>query len=290
MANMRAIRTRIKSLESTQQMTKSMKMVAASKLRRTQNLYGTLKPFADTCCDILTSVMDGAACDENPFLQVRSERKKVCYVLFVGNRGLCGAYNQSILRYMTQILQQETRECCLVVCGRWGKEAILKLGVPVEHWFNELSDTPDADAGRELSAYLKQLYLSEQVDEVVLVYQEYISALTQTPGQKMLLPASVSQGDLQRRQEYLYEPDKKSVLDQLVELYLDHTVYIAMLEAKTSEHSARMTAMTSASDNADELIVELHLELNHARQAAITTEIAEISGGAATLAGSAHES
>ena len=114
-----------------------------------------------------------------------------------------------------------------------------------------------------MSAYLKQLYLSEQVDEVVLVYQEYISALTQTPGQKMLLPASVSQGDLQRRQEYLYEPDKKSVLDQLVELYLDHTVYIAMLEAKTSEHSARMTAMTSASDNADELIVELHLELNH---------------------------
>lgn len=290
MANMRAIRTRIKSLESTQQMTKSMKMVAASKLRRTQNLYGKLKPFADTCREILTGAMDGGANDENPFLQVRPERNRVCYVLFVGNRGLCGAYNQSILRYLTQIIQQETRECFLVVCGRWGREAILRTGVPVERWFSEMSDTPDVAAGRELTAYLKQLYLSGQADEIVLVYQKFISALSQTPGHDLLLPAEVRQDDSAGKREYLYEPDQKSVVDQLVELYLDHAVYIAMLEAKTSEHSARMTAMTSASDNADDLIVDLHLELNHARQAAITTEIAEISGGAAMFENRANES
>lgn len=282
MANMRAIRTRIKSLESTQQMTKSMKMVAASKLRRTQGLYGRLKPFADSCGEILKNVvMSGAACEENPFLAVRSERKKICYVLFVGNRGLCGSYNQAVLRYLTDLLDRESRECFLVVCGRWGRESILKTGVPVERWFDQMSDTPDAAAGRELSAYLKELYLSGRADEIVLVHQKYTSALVQTPGRETLLPASVPQDGPSAVREYLYEPDRKSVLDQLVELYLDHAVYVAMLEAKTSEHSARMTAMTSASDNADELIGDLHLQLNHARQAAITTEIAEISGGAA---------
>lgn len=289
MANMRELRMRVKSLKSTQQMTKSMKMVAASKLRRTQISYGRLKPFADHCYDVLKGVMSSSASEENPFLQVCLNRKKVCYVLFVGNRGLCGAYNQAVLRYLTEALKQETRPCFLVVCGRWGREAILKTGVPVERWFEQMSDTPDLASGQELSSYLKKLYLSGQADEIVLVYQKYVSALVQEPGMERLLPAVVPQESPSGEREYLFEPDRNSVVEHLVEMYLDHTVYFAMLEAKTSEHSARMTAMTAASDNADELIADLRLKMNHARQAAITTEIAEISGGAAMFEKSAGE-
>ena len=281
MANMRELRMRVKSLESTQQMTKSMKMVAASKLRRTQVSYGTMKSFAEGCSEVLKDIMSGSAGEENPFMQVRPDRKRVCYVLFVGNRGLCGAYNQSVLRFLADALKQENRECFLVVCGRWGREAILKTGVPVERWFDQMSDTPDHTAAQELSGYLKELYLSRKADEIHLVYQRYVSALVQNPGMEQFLPATVPQGMESGSREYLFEPDQSSVVARFVELYLDHTVYFAMLEAKSSEHSARMTAMTSASDNADELIAALRLEMNHVRQAAITTEIAEISGGSA---------
>lgn len=281
MANMRELRMRVKSLESTQQMTKSMKMVAASKLRRTQISYGRVKSFANRCSEILDEIMSGSACEENPYVQVRPDRKRVCYVLFVGNRGLCGAYNQTILRFLSDALKKENRECFLVVCGRWGREAILKIGVPVERWFDQMSDTPDAAAAQELSGYLKELYLSGQADEIHLVYQKYVSALVQNPGMECLLPATVPQGTSHGGREYLFEPDQSSVVARFLELYLDHTVHFAMLEAKSSEHSARMTAMTAASDNADELIADLRLEMNHVRQAAITTEIAEISGGAA---------
>ena len=281
MANMRELRMRVKSLETTQQITKSMKMVSAAKLRRTQGAYARLKPFADRCCELLEAVMSGPEGKEHPFLQARPERKKVCYVLFVGNRGLCGSYNLAVLRCLMDALKQESRECFLVVCGRWGREAVLKTGVPVERWFDQVSDTPDPASGRELSGYLKELYLSGRTDEIVLVYQKYVSALVQSPGMVRLLPAALPRETAAGRREYLFEPDRDSVLERLVEMYLDHTVYFAMLEAKTSEHSARMTAMTSASDNADDLIEQLHLRMNHARQAAITTEIAEISGGAA---------
>lgn len=284
MASIRILRMRIKSLKSTQQMTRSMKMVAAANLRKTQNLYGKAKPLADSCEEILRTVAaSGTSVEVNPFLVKRAERKRVCYVLFVGNRGLCGAYNQAILRYLTGILGAEKRDSVLVVCGRWGRDAILKIGIPVERWFHQISDAPDVTSGRELSSFLKQMYLSGQADEVVLVYQKYTSALVQTPGHEVLLPASVLRGRSNLVQEYIYEPNQGNVLERLVELYLDSRVYGVLVEAKTGEHAARMTAMTSATDNADELIGDLRLQLNHARQAAITTEIAEISGGAAVF-------
>ena len=282
MANMRALRTRIKSLESTQQVTKSMKMVSAAKLRRTQNLYGKLNAFAEKSDEILRNV----ACDEgartHPFLIPRAAQKRVCYVLFVGSRGLCGTYNQAALRFLTELAAQDSRESFLVVCGHWGREAILKTGIRVEHWFDQLGDAPDAEMARNVSGYLKELYLSRRADEITMVYQHYHSVLLQTPVKKKLLPIELEHKE-KSEIEYLFEPDRESVVNRLVHLYIDNTVYAILLEAKTSEHAARMTAMTSASDNADELITELRLKLNHARQAAITTEIAEISGGAAVL-------
>ena len=283
MDNMRAIRMRIKSLQSTQQVTKSMKMVSAAKLRRTQNAYGNLKAFAETSNTILSEVACDVDTKKYPLLASHPEQKRVGYVLFVGNRGLCGIYHQAVLRFLSELTEQETRECFLVVCGRWGKEAIERIGVPVERWFEEIDDIPTADQAHEITGFLKELYLSGKADEIILVYQQYESVLLQTPARKTLLPVSIEMDDCGYKQEYIFEPKKDRVLKQLFNLYIENTVYAALLEAKVGEHAARMTAMTSASDNADDLIGTLGLKLNHARQATITTEIAEISGGAAVL-------
>ena len=279
MANLRKIHTRIKSVQSTQQITKSMKMVAASKLRRTQAAFGDLRTFADKSGEILSRV--GAGAEDNPYLTPHAEREKLCYVLIVGNRGLCGTYNTALLRYLDDSAKKDGREAFLVVAGRWGKDMIQTLGIPVRRSF-EVSDTPTSAEAQALSAYLRELYRDGEADEIVLVYQQFRSVLSQNPGSRTLLPLPPREGAAAAA-DVIFEPDRKTLLDTLVDMYLDNTVHAALLEARTGEHSSRMTAMTSASDNTEELIAELTLELNHARQSAITTEISEIVGGAAAL-------
>ena len=282
MANLRAIRNRIKSVENTRQITKSMKMVAASKLRRTQAAFGAQREFARRCETILADVTAGVQDLRNPLLRPHPEVRTVCYVLVVGNRGLCGAYNQSLLRYMEELVRQDGRDGFLVVCGRWGKDLLPDIGIPIRRSFDAISDTPAAAEAREVAAYLRQLYLDGEADEIRLVYQHYKSVLQQNPGQEPLLPIQRPEkgGEGSR---YLFEPDRDSLLDKLLDMYIDNTIHSVLLEARTGEHSARMTAMTAAADNTEELIHELTLELNHARQSAITTEISEIVGGAAAL-------
>ena len=276
MANLRAIRLRIKSVESTRQITKSMKMVAAAKLRKTQNAFGRLRDFAEKSERMLCAAAAGKAGEKNPFLRPHDEAKRVCYVLIVGNRGLCGTYNHSLLRHLETLRQEESRETLLYSVGRWGRDLI----GPVDGHF-EISDTPTAEEAAGLTETLKELYRSGEADEIVLVYQQFRSVLQQSPAAKTLLPLSLPESGEEKA--CIVEPDAETVRDRLVELYLETTVHEILLEARTGEHAARMTAMTSASDNTEELIQELTLELNHARQAAITTEISEIVGGAAAI-------
>ena len=274
MANLRAIRMRIKSVESTRQITKSMKMVAAAKLRKTQSASNRLQVFADRAEQLLQSLGGGAG--ENPLCRPHEENRKVCYVLLLGNRGLCGTYNHSLLRFFEELRAGEERESRLLVLGRWGRDLI-----PDAEERLELSDAPTASEAEELTGKLKKLYTEGEADEIVLVYQRFKSVLQQSPGTRTLLPLKLPEGG--EKGDVICEPDEKAVLDRLVELVLENMVHSVLLEGRTGEHAARMTAMTSASDNTDELIEELTLELNHARQAAITTEISEIVGGAAAL-------
>ena len=197
-------------------------------------------------------------------------------MLIVGNRGLCGTYNHSLLRYFEELRAREERESLLYVVGRWGRDLIRDA----DRRF-EIGDSPDAREAQELTEELKKLYTEEGADEIVLVYQQFKSVLQQSPAAKTLLPLTLPEGA--RERDVIYEPDAETVLDRLTELYLQTQVQAALLEGRTGEHAARMTAMTSAADNTEELIGELTLELNHARQAAITTEISEIVGGAAAL-------
>ena len=208
-------------------------------------------------------------------------------MLIVGNRGLCGTYNTALLRYLEDRQKKDGREAFLVVAGRWGKDMIPTVGIPIRRSF-EISDTPSSAEARELTDYLRQLYRGGEADEIVLVFEQFKSVLSQTPGCETLLPLTPPEGGVIDSSNMIFEPDRDSLLDALVEMYLDNSVHAALLEARTGEHSARMTAMTSASDNTEELIGELTLELNHARQAAITTEISEIVGGASALSSKQH--
>lgn len=283
MANMRAIRTRIRSVKNTQQITKAMKMVAVSKLRKTQAGMEAMRPFAEKSQEVLNTLLSGDKTLENRFITPRKEVKKVCYVLFVGNRGLCGVYNNAVFHFAQELIGNDGRECELIVVGRWGKDVIAKSGIKIARSFAEFSDTPNGDEALVLSDYLKELYLSGEADEVHLIYQRYISALKQVPTVKRLLPAEPDTQEKAGGRQFIFMPDKAGVLESVIQLYINNKVLSVMLESKCGEHTARMTAMTAAADSTKTLISELGLKLNRARQAAITTEISEIVGGASAL-------
>ena len=282
MANMRAIRSRIKSVQNTQQITKTMKMVAAANLRRTQTGMSAMRTFAAETQQLMDALLAGGAQYPNPLLERREDVKNVCYVLFVGNRGLCGMYNHANLRFLQQLCREETRPCSVVVYGRWGRDVIAQSGLNVIETFQEVSDTPTMNDALQLADYLKRMYLSGEADEIHLIYQHFRSVLSQNPTDLQLLPAA-PEAKGESMHDYIFEPDEATILENVLQLYVNNTVLSVLLEAKTGEHAARMTAMSTATDSTRELIAALQLHLNRARQAAITTEISEIVGGANAL-------
>lgn len=280
MPNIYAIKARIKSVESTRQVTKSMKMVSTAKLRRTQYTMNRVQPFAEHCRRILECLCSGGLETEQALMQARTEIKRVCYVLVVGNRGLCGSYNSDILRYMKELAKREEKEFFTVVCGHWGEDVIAQEGLNVKRRFPDLSDTPDRGESGRISDYLKELYRSGQADKIVLVYQRH-KGMGQEAVNEQLLPVVPLKGVKAR--DYIFEPDRESLLERVADLYVDNVVYEALLQARTGEHFARMTAMTTATDNTDEIIRKLTQEMNTQRQAQITTQISEVIGGANAL-------
>ena len=280
MPNIYAIKARIKSVESTRQVTKSMKMVSTAKLRRTQYTMNRVQPFAEHCRRILECLCSGGLETEQALMQARTEIKRVCYVLVVGNRGLCGSYNSDILRYMKELAKREEKEFFTVVCGHWGEDVIAQEGLNVKRRFPELSDTPDRGESGRISDYLKELYRSGQADKIVLVYQRH-KGMGQEAVNEHLLPVVPLRGVKAR--DYIFEPDRESLLERVADLYVENVVYEALLQARTGEHFARMTAMTTATDNTDEIIRKLTQEMNTQRQAQITTQISEVIGGANAL-------
>ena len=280
MANIYAIKARIKGVESTQKITRTMKLVSTSKLHQTQGQLYRLGSFADKCSQSLNLVLASAQGEDCPLLQSR-EVKRVCYVLFVGNRGLCGAYNTDVLRYLKNRLRQEEAAYFTLLCGRWSGEHRTDPELRVRRCFDEISDVPRPEEGRALADYLRELYLGGEADRIVLVYQRR-EALGQKPCSFQLLPLTRKEGE-SRGGDCIFEPARQTLMDTLSRMYVENSLMKALLEAKVSEHFARMTAMTNATDNAEELMKELSLSLNRTRQAKITTEISEVVGGANAL-------
>ncbi|MHB9093857.1 MAG: ATP synthase F1 subunit gamma [Eubacteriales bacterium] len=281
MASARDLRRRIKSIKSTQQITKAMKMVAAAKLRKAQERVIAARPFAGKIQEVLARLTSANSGVSHPLLQVR-EPKNLCYVLISADRGLCGGYNANVLRMNAVLLHSKPGS--LVTIGRKGRDFFRRRGFDIKSEFVGLGEDISFGVAKEIGQTLVDYYVKGIFDEIYLVYTEFKSAMTQKPTTVKLLPVEQPKESGKVTQiDYIYEPNPEELLAELLPRYIDTTIYRALLESKASEQGARMTAMGSATDNASEMIDKYTLALNRARQAAITKEISEIVGGANAL-------
>ena len=287
MPSLKDIRKRIASVKSTQKITRAMNMVAAAKLKRAQTRILELRPYAHKTHEVLSSVAARAGAEEIHPLLARREPKQVMLVVLTSDRGLCGGFNSNINRLAERTLRRsDLGHVSLSICGRKGRDYFRRRGADVRHEFMGVFERLDWDQAAEIARVIVDEYGKRELDAVHLVYNEFKSAISQKVVAEALLPISPlpSSGDL-APVDFLYEPSKRALLDRLLPMYVETEVYRALLESVASEHGARMTAMDSATKNANEMIDDLTLSYNRARQAAITKELMEIIGGAEALKG-----
>ena len=287
-AGVREFKRRIRSVKNTQQITKAMEMVAAAKLRRAQESAEASRPYTETLQGTLARLAAVSFDVRHPLLDKREDVRKIGYVIVTADRGLCGAYNTNIIRTVDQSIQEDDRnlETGIIAVGRKARDFYRKRG-GVDAEFVNLGDNVSYADAREVAQYVMNAYENGEVDEVYLVYARFVNALRQIPTVTQLLPLETPEEDTSSEStrviDYLYEPSAEEILLTLLPKYVGSQIYHAMLEGKASEHGARMTAMGNATENAGEIIDNLELAMNKARQAAITDEILDIVGGAEAL-------
>lgn len=288
MAGAKEIRSKIASIKNTQKITRAMEMVAASKMRKTQERMRASKPYASKIYDVVKHIARAASEYRHPFMVTR-EIKRIGVIVVTSDRGLCGGLNSNLLRETISNIREwhtQGHEVSLCVLGRKGQAFFRRVGGNVIASVDQLGDTPGiADLIGAVKVMLDAFYQGE-IDALHIVYNEFVNTMTQTPRVKQLLPLPKAEEDsksLGHHWDYIYEPDAKELLDALLERYIELQVYQAVVENIACEQAAKMIAMKSATDNAGDLIKEFQLAYNKARQAAITQELAEIVGGAAAL-------
>jgi F-type H+-transporting ATPase subunit gamma len=286
-AGVREFKRRIRSVKNTQQITKAMKAVSASKLRRAQEKAEASRPYTETLNGTLARLSGLSVDVEHPLLKKRAEVTKVGYIVVTADRGLCGGYNTNIIRAATDAINADERKPVkgIIAVGRKGRDFFRKRG-GLEAEFVNLGDKISYADAREISQYVTNAYENEEFDEIYLVYARFVNALRQVPTVVKLLPIEAPENAASEDKinvEYIYEPSAEEILVNLLPRYVGSQIFHAMLEGKASEHGARMTAMGNASENAGEIIDNLTLKMNKVRQAAITDEILDIVGGAEAL-------
>ena len=287
MAILRDIRKRISATGKTQKITRAMKLVAAARFARAQQAIAAARPYAEKLQEVLGSVAAGVDADAHPLLAPRAAVKKVDLVVFTSDRGLCGAYNTNINKYAEALLRErgpELEEIRVIPVGRKVGEYFRRRKVMLEEGWTLLGTIRPEHATR-IAGALMERYLSGESDEVVLVYSEFVSVLTQRPRHEALLPLAPLAPDAEggATTTYEVEPDAASLLGLLVPRAVEFAIYRALLENQAGEHGSRMTAMDNATNNTEELIRTLTIDLNKARQASITAELVEIVSGAEAL-------
>lgn len=289
MPSLKAVRTRIASVKSTQKITRAMKLVAAAKLRRAQDAIIAARPYAHALAEAVAQVSARAGNDAHPMLRQRQGRR-IALVTVTSDRGLCGGFNTNISRAAQRFADEKLRsgtadEVRLEIVGRKGRDYFRRRRAKVTHEFAGVVADTALDRAKELALTVSDEFVSGRVDGVFLAYNEFKSAISQRVIIEPLLPiAPISLGDVGQI-DFLYEPGKAELLDQLLPMYVESQIHRAFLESIASEFGARMTAMESATKNASEMIDRLTLQYNRARQAAITKELMEIVGGAEALKG-----
>ena len=287
MPSLKDIRKRITSVKSTQKITKAMKMVAAAKLRKAQENITKARPYAIKLHEMISELAMRADAEDHPLLAVREPRRVMLLVL-TSDRGLCGGFNTNILRALQQYKADNAdkyEEMRIAVVGRKGRDYLKFRDVPIDRYFPGLDVETALDRAKEMTEVIIEDFLDESLDMVYLFYNEFKSAMTQNITVEQLLP--IVPLDLDEAEgsniDFTYEPSKVKILETIMPMYVDVVVYRATLESTASEFGARMTAMENATNNASDMISSLTLEFNKARQAAITTELLDIVGGAEAL-------
>lgn len=267
------------------QITKAMEMVSASKLNKAELNAKSFVPYSDKIQEVVADIAGTSTNPDHPMLKKR-EVKKTGYVVITSDRGLAGAYNSSVLRKLHNAIKerhQSTDEYAIIVFGRVGFEFFKNRKIPIAKSTLGLADQPNFNDIKKLTSETVQMYIDEEIDELNIYYNHYVSAISQEVTSKKLLPITNLHEGSSGRASYEYEPEEDKILEVLLPQYAESLIYGALLDGKASEHASRMTAMRSATDNANEIIDDLTLSYNRARQAAITQEITEIIGGVAAL-------
>lgn len=289
MANLKEIRNRISSVSSTMQITSAMKMVSAAKLKRSQDAITRLRPYASKLRYILENVSGTLDLSENSFT-VQRELNKVIVVAITSNRGLCGGFNNNVIKRVNSLIKDEfaSSKVSVLCLGKKIKDVIKKTDYYLS---NELLSAHEDIVGAlsfertaEISRELMRIFEAKEVDQIVLVYNRFVKAVTQSVEVEGYLPLKAPEKLTDHApKDYLFEPEKAEIIAELIPKSLNTQLFKALLDSVAAEHAARMTAMHKATDNASELKKALKLSYNKARQAAITNEILEIVGGAEAL-------
>jgi len=308
MATQKDVKTRINSVKNIRKITRAMEMVAAARLRRAEQRIDALRPYAQSIRKVTKQVADAAGpnAERVPLLHQREETKRIGILLVTGDRGLAGSFNSQIIRAglnLKRELRAEGSEVSFLAVGRRGNSTLSFRGEEVVQSFTGFTDRPSFADARKIGELLSSSYVDADLDRVELIYNRYVSPLTQYVRRQTLLPlqeaavfgeglpepdkpVSEDLAEAQARSDWLYEPDPEEALSLLFGEYVDLSVFRALLESAASEHGARMTAMRSAAENAGDMIDRLTLEMNRVRQAEITQEILEVVGGAEALSSS----
>jgi len=295
MASLRAIRTRIKSVRNTQKITKAMKLVSAAKLRRAQDAVVRTRPYAQALEELLASLAGARAAAEappHPLMEARENPKRIEVVLLTSDRGLCGGFNSNIIRRAQRFLVEEGDRYDSIqfsTIGRRGRDFARKRGIETRQDYVGFFGRLRFQMAKQVADDLIVEFRERKLDAVHLLYNQFKSAMTQNITFKQLLPIVAPPAEAKEgaggfiTPEHLYEPSRPQLLEHLIPRQLALQVWRALLESEASEHGARMTAMDSATKNANEMIGRLSLEYNRARQASITKELMEIVSGAEAL-------
>ena len=290
MATLRDIKRKIDAVKKTQQITRAMNMVAASKLRTTQQQLDQFIPYATQLTEIMNRVAAGVEPEGFPLLMAHEEVVKVELISLTADRGLCGAFNTNLIAAADKFIQekeQEGLELSLTQLGRKGRDYFRRRKRPVRVFHEGMLNNPNYGDASALGQEVIDLFLSHEVDEVYVCYAEFINIVTQRPVIKKLLPIAPEtmeeEGQEQELLEYIFEPSREGVLNDLLPNYIKLQLLEAFFQTAVSEHAARMAAMDNAVNNCKEMVRDLTLVYNKARQAAITAELMDIVGGVEAL-------
>ncbi|HBI27829.1 MAG: ATP synthase F1 subunit gamma [Syntrophaceticus sp.] len=285
----REIKRRIRSIQNTEQITKAMQMVAAARLRRAEERVVSARPYSEKIDELIKRIAENFGEISHPFFRPR-ERHNVGYVVFTSDRGLCGGYNSHII-HRAELAMAQDEQAGVIIVGTKGRDYFRRRNVDLLAEFLALGEKPAVAQAEGIARTLVELYKGNIVDEVNLVYTEYISTGKQQPVVYKLLPLVAPEQEEEEERDfgiipdYIIEPNPQGVLDMLLPRFINAVVFRALQESKASEEAVRMIAMSSASENAKEMIDDLSLLANKLRQAGITSEISEIVSGAGALEG-----